>query len=94
MADQDDGALLPLKDAVERFRAEPGPIRMRMTGGASTRNLPAASAVGAGFEHSLTALSDGTVRAFGYNNQGQIGNGTTTDATTPATVSGLSGVTG
>lgn len=57
-------------------------------------NLPAASAVGAGFEHSLTALSDGTVRAFGYNNQGQIGNGTTTDATTPATVSGLSGVTG
>jgi len=43
--------------------------------------------------YSLAMKSDGTAWAWGYNSQGQLGNGTTTDSHTPVQVSGLSGVT-
>src|SRR5438270_6689729 len=43
--------------------------------------------------YSLAMKSDGTAWAWGYNSQGQLGNGTTTDSHTPGQVSGLSGVT-
>ncbi|REE97788.1 RCC1 domain-containing protein [Thermomonospora umbrina] len=46
--------------------------------------------VGDGF--ALAALADGTVKAWGKNAYGQLGNGTTTDAPTPITVPGLTGV--
>jgi alpha-tubulin suppressor-like RCC1 family protein len=39
-------------------------------------------------------LADGTLRAWGLNNFGQLGNGTTTTAMLPVQVSGLTGVTG
>ncbi|THF87841.1 hypothetical protein E7T09_00975 [Deinococcus sp. KSM4-11] len=45
--------------------------------------------IAAGYSHSLAILADGTVRAWGYNNVGQLGNGTTTKSTTPVTVSGI-----
>lgn len=38
-------------------------------------------------------LADGTVRAWGSNTDGQVGDGTTTDRPTPVSVSGLTGVT-
>ena len=45
---------------------------------------------GAGF-HSLALLSDGTVRAWGYNLYGQLGNDGTLDSGTPVQALGFSG---
>ena len=36
-----------------------------------------------GYEHGLALLDDGTVTAWGYNPKGQVGDGSTTDRTTP-----------
>jgi alpha-tubulin suppressor-like RCC1 family protein len=41
----------------------------------------------------LALRSDGTVRAWGGNGSGQLGNGNTTDRVTPAMVPGLTGIT-
>jgi RHS repeat-associated protein len=46
----------------------------------------------AGYVHSLAALADGTVRAWGRNAEGELGDGTTTVRATPVTTTGLSGV--
>jgi hypothetical protein len=46
----------------------------------------------AGAEHSLALMQDGTVRAWGENVAGALGDGTTTDRHTPVQVSNLSGV--
>lgn len=43
-------------------------------------------------DHSLAVRSDGTVAAWGYNGDGELGDGTTTNRTTTVTVSGLSDV--
>jgi len=48
--------------------------------------------VAAGSAHSLALLADGTVRAWGDNSKGQLGDGTTNGSTTPVTVVGLQGV--
>jgi alpha-tubulin suppressor-like RCC1 family protein len=40
----------------------------------------------------LALLTDGTVRSWGLNNFGQLGDGTLTDRSAPVTVAGLSGV--
>jgi hypothetical protein len=52
------------------------------------------TAVAAGLAHSLAILQDGSVVAWGYNQYGQLGNGTTNSSNAPVAVSGLSnGVT-
>ena len=48
--------------------------------------------VSAGGYHSVAFRTDGTVQAWGYNHYGQVGDGTTTDRTSPVTVPGLSQV--
>ncbi|MFC5703293.1 Ig-like domain-containing protein [Cohnella faecalis] len=49
--------------------------------------------VDGGKEFTLALKADGTVWAWGYNGEGQLGNGTTTDSLTPTQVSGLSDIT-
>jgi len=57
--------------------------------------LPAmkAIAIAAGSVHTVALMEDGTVRAWGSNSNGQLGDGTTIDSPTPVQVSGLSDVT-
>nr|WP_028183229.1 chromosome condensation regulator RCC1 [Salinispora arenicola] len=59
-------------------------------------DLPAdttVTAVAAGHDHSLAVTSAGTALAWGDNRFGQLGDGTTTDSTTPVEVSLPMGVT-
>ena len=50
-------------------------------------------AVAAGVSHSLALKSDGTVYAWGLNGNGQLGDSTTSQRTSPVVVTGLSSVT-
>ena len=60
---------------------------------ATVSGITGAIDIAAGREHALALMGDGTVRAWGRNNLGQIGDGSTTNRPTPVTVPGLSGVT-
>jgi len=48
------------------------------------------SAIDAGPDHNLALKSDGSVVAWGYNSDGQLGDGTNEDRSTPVVVAGLS----
>ena len=50
-------------------------------------------AVAAGFQHSLALMQDGTLRAWGLNSNGQLGDGTRTDRATPVRVAGIEAAT-
>jgi alpha-tubulin suppressor-like RCC1 family protein len=49
-------------------------------------------AIAAGFEQSLALCSDGTVAAWGYNSQGELGDNTTTNRNVPVAVNTAPGV--
>jgi alpha-tubulin suppressor-like RCC1 family protein len=51
-----------------------------------------ASKISAGSNHSLVLKGDGTVWAFGYNGDGQLGNGNRTDSAIPVQVQGEGGL--
>ncbi len=59
---------------------EKDPVIVSMPAGVS------ASAIAAGADHSLAIGSNGNLYAWGYNGLDELGNGTTTDATTPVQV--------
>jgi alpha-tubulin suppressor-like RCC1 family protein len=61
----------------------------KVLGGTSgTANLTGVTAIAGGSNHSLALKSDGTLWAWGWNNVGQLGNGTTTEHNTPVQVQG------
>ncbi|MBI3609808.1 MAG: hypothetical protein HY204_03790 [Nitrospirae bacterium] len=51
-------------------------------------------AVAAGLYHSVALKNDGTVWSWGGNQSGQLGDGTTSNCSTPISVGGLTGVVG
>ena len=53
-----------------------------------TGGMAGVTALAAGVTHSLAAKNDGTVWAWGGNDAGQLGDGSTTDHSTPVQVSG------
>jgi alpha-tubulin suppressor-like RCC1 family protein len=61
------------------------PFPMRVPG------LSGVVGVAAGGSHSLALLEDGSVWAWGLNKQGQLGDGTTVNRSTPVAVTGVAG---
>jgi len=59
----------------------------------SVRGLSGVTAIASGYDQSCAVLADGTVKCWGYNNAGQLGNGSNTESDSPVTVSGLTGAT-
>ncbi|NLA33623.1 MAG: prepilin-type N-terminal cleavage/methylation domain-containing protein, partial [Tenericutes bacterium] len=49
--------------------------------------------IATGSSHTVALLEDGTVRAWGNNRDGALGNGSTTNSNIPVTVTGLTNVT-
>ena len=68
-----------------------GTIDARRTSPGPVLGVTNAIAFGAGRDHGLAVLADGSVRAWGYNASGQLGDGTTTTRATAITVPGLGG---
>lgn len=56
------------------------------------KGLAGVTAIASGDQHNLALLSNGTIMAWGDNEYGQLGNGTTQGSDLPVAVSGLSGV--
>ncbi len=58
----------------------------------AVKGLTGVKAISAGGDHSLALLSNGTVMAWGENESGELGDGTTKMTTAPVAVKGLTGV--
>jgi len=56
---------------------------------AATLPTTGGPAIATGYTHACALLTGGTVKCWGYNGFGQLGNGTTTQSTTPVSVSGI-----
>jgi alpha-tubulin suppressor-like RCC1 family protein len=69
-------------DAIENFDA---PIEVS--------NITMATSISLGGSHSCALLTDATVVCWGYNGNGQLGDGTTDDRFTPVGVSGITNAT-
>jgi alpha-tubulin suppressor-like RCC1 family protein len=67
------------------------PVQVSGVGGAGLLSGVAAIAAGSGYDHVCVQLSGGTVNCWGYNVDGELGNGATTNSDTPVQVIGVGG---
>jgi hypothetical protein len=72
-----------------RQRGTPPTARARMP----VPGLSGVVELSAGFNHTCARLSSGALRCWGYNGNGQLGDGTSTTRYTPVAVSGISTAT-
>lgn len=75
-----------LGDGTTTNRATPVPVCAVGATAPCAATLENASAIAMGDRHTLWLLADGTVAANGYNASGELGDGTTTNRTTPVRV--------
>ncbi|MBN8458912.1 MAG: choice-of-anchor D domain-containing protein [Verrucomicrobia bacterium] len=68
------------------------PVATNAAAGISALSNSMVIGVAAGGSHSLALCADGTVAAWGFNSNGQLGDGTTTNRTVPVPVSIAAGV--
>jgi Regulator of Chromosome Condensation (RCC1) repeat protein/regulator of chromosome condensation (RCC1) repeat-containing protein len=69
-------------------------VLVLLTGAGSAEARLEATAVSAGSGHACALLSDATVKCWGHNGMGQLGDGTRTRRLTAVAVQGLTGATG
>jgi alpha-tubulin suppressor-like RCC1 family protein len=89
--DWGNGGSGQLGNGRETFSDVPVPVCSASVG--CLGRLSGVTAVAGGEEHSLALLSSGEVMGWGYNGQGQLGNGTETSSDLPVAVTGLKEVT-
>jgi len=78
--------VLPAKPLVS-----PGQTQFFIAASVNPTTFGQVSTIATGGWHTCALMPDSTVQCWGYNNGGQLGNGTTVSSDVPVTVSGLTG---
>jgi len=82
-----NGTLIPSGSIVGTNVGGAVPVPTQVTG------IATAVTASAGFVHTCALLADGTLRCWGWNGYGELGDGTTNEATAPTQVVGIAGAT-